>query len=105
MVEVVVTCGNRKAISGGMGRVFPFYFCPIIFQQLVPILDSICSISFCQEYSRRSQASVEEESDDSYQHLYVFRQQCLLIVCQSRYEGVASPNPQATLLNGGNLQE
>jgi hypothetical protein len=33
-------------------------------QQLVPFLNSICSISFCQEYFRRSQASIEEESDD-----------------------------------------
>jgi hypothetical protein len=36
------------------------YFCPIGIQQLVPILDSICSISFYQEYSRRSQVSIEE---------------------------------------------
>ena len=26
VVKVVVTCGNRKAISGGMGRVFPIFY-------------------------------------------------------------------------------
>ena len=28
MVEVVVTCGNRKAISGGMGTDRPFFLSP-----------------------------------------------------------------------------
>ncbi len=42
------------------GFVIDFIFCPIGIQQLVPILYSICSISFCHEYSRRSQVSIEE---------------------------------------------
>ena len=42
MVEVVVTCGNRKAISGGMGTddpfIFPASYCRNLYDILVPTL-------------------------------------------------------------------